>query len=904
MTRALSFLLVGAALAALLASDTAAAPPRPELLQDPTFRAKAREVFGRRPERLGRIGRPPGSGRSAASLAAPAATGAAAAKVAPTRGTLRPLILLVDFPDRPRNPTGHEPADYAHIFFTRNGLAAPNTVAEYFDEVSYGQLRIEGDAGSVAGWRTLPKTHAYYLGSDAGVGRAAELVADAVAAQDAAVDFGLFDNDGPDGIPNSGDDDGYVDALLVVHAGWGWEDSGRLDHQGRPLDLASHYARIARDTADPGPGGAPVRLADYVFVPEESYKLDLVRNGESPPVDNGNEPLVEIGVLCHELGHLLGLPDLYDTTFFTNGVGTYCLMGYGLWGPNYDGGVQAERLRVANQPTHLSAWAKAKLGWLIPTDHWGDGPFSLRRAETFPEALRLYAEAEGREYFLLEHRQSTGFDFGFPGLAFRQGALVLWHVDENALEVGGSLPNNYPLKGVDVECADALDAAGSDDLDTRFNFGDLGDWWFGARAFGPATVPDSRNNFGRSTGVAVWGLSGIVSNLTPMTGSASAGQVVLNPRSPVVTARGHGFADLAWLPSPAADVVAYRVYDGTTQLAEVPGRDTTTGRVGGLDYQRLYFLRVAAVDQDGHESDGAAFAPFQPANAGPTLPNPGPQDHAEGQGVSLTLVASDADGDPLTFAATGLPPGLALDPARGVVSGTLGFEAAGVYPVVLTVSDGTLAASASLTWTVADVNRPPTAPAAALTTPEDVPLAGAVDAQDPDGDPLAFALAFGPSRGSVSLHPTTGAFTYTPLPDFHGADAFAVRVTDGRGGESLATIAVTVTPVNDPPRLTGTPASSVRAGSPYAFTPGALDPDGDPLTFAIANQPAWATFDPATGAVTGVPTSRDAGKTLAVVISVTDGRETVALPPFDLEVLPAPDGGGGGGGCFLGALGQ
>src|SRR6202041_2288588 len=75
---------------------------------------------------------------------------------------------------------------------------------------------------------------------------------------------------------------------------------------------------------------------------------------------------------------------------------------------------------------------------------------------------------------------------------------------------------------------------------------------------------------------------------------------------------------------------------------------------------------------------------------------------AENATISLALVATDPDGDVLTYSATGLPGGISVNPSTGLLSGTLSYTSAGTYPVTVTASDGTLAASQSFTWTVTD----------------------------------------------------------------------------------------------------------------------------------------------------------------------------------------------------------
>jgi hypothetical protein len=88
--------------------------------------------------------------------------------------------------------------------------------------------------------------------------------------------------------------------------------------------------------------------------------------------------IIDIGVFAHEFGHAFGLPDLYDTNGgFGKGVGRHALMGAGNWN------------RPAN-PTHMNAWSKIELGWIVPTIV---GPFdqlyAINDVETHPEAYQL-----------------------------------------------------------------------------------------------------------------------------------------------------------------------------------------------------------------------------------------------------------------------------------------------------------------------------------------------------------------------------------------------------------------------------------------------------------------------------------------------------------------------------------
>ncbi|WP_189431617.1 Ig-like domain-containing protein, partial [Alishewanella longhuensis] len=85
--------------------------------------------------------------------------------------------------------------------------------------------------------------------------------------------------------------------------------------------------------------------------------------------------------------------------------------------------------------------------------------------------------------------------------------------------------------------------------------------------------------------------------------------------------------------------------------------------------------------------------------------------------------------------------------------------------------------------------------------------------------------------------------------------------------------------------ISGSPATLVNQGEAYSFVPTASDPDGDTLTFSIANKPVWASFDPATGALTGTPEREHIGRSEGIVIAVSDGVLSASLPAFNLEVV-------------------
>lgn len=94
-------------------------------------------------------------------------------------------------------------------------------------------------------------------------------------------------------------------------------------------------------------------------------------------------------------------------------------------------------------------------------------------------------------------------------------------------------------------------------------------------------------------------------------------------------------------------------------------------------------------------------------------------------------------------------------------------------------------------------------------------------------------------------------------------------------------------PANSAPTISGQPSATAKVNEPYTFRPAASDADGDKLTFQIANKPAWASFDSATGRLSGTPSSSASGTFADIRISVSDGKLTTSLAPFSISVASA-----------------
>jgi hypothetical protein len=95
---------------------------------------------------------------------------------------------------------------------------------------------------------------------------------------------------------------------------------------------------------------------------------------------------------------------------------------------------------------------------------------------------------------------------------------------------------------------------------------------------------------------------------------------------------------------------------------------------------------------------------------------------------------------------------------------------------------------------------------------------------------------------------------------------------------------------NTAPTISGNPTRAAVSGRSWTFTPTATDPNGDRLTFEIQNRPAWATFDAATGRLSGTPSAANIGSYANVVISASDGTARASLPAFSITVSAIANG--------------
>lgn len=345
--------------------------------------------------------------------------------------TIRNVVLLACFSNHWDYANGTVSASYGRVnvgeysnLFNQVGHTtdgAVGSVRDYYSEVSYGKLTIDS---RVSAWVKLPYDESYY-GAD-GTSKDTNwraMISNAVFAADAAgFDFSQGDSDG----------DGWVDCLTVIHSGLGQEYSGNPS-----TCVWSKQGEMASVVAKDG--------------------VSMKRCHTEPALRGwtGSTSIIRIGTICHEMGHFFGLPDLYDYSASTAGLGKWSIMASGSWNGDY-----------GSQPAHFCAYCKYMLGFVKPTTMHSLAGATLPRVEDNASVFMLRDGMTNGEYFLVENRANTGFDNTtstiFPG-------LLIYHV------YGTSANNDlgtwtHPL--VKIEEAD-----GDNSLGTSASSSEAGDVW-------------------------------------------------------------------------------------------------------------------------------------------------------------------------------------------------------------------------------------------------------------------------------------------------------------------------------------------------------------------------------------------------------------------------------------------
>jgi M6 family metalloprotease-like protein len=398
---------------------------------------------------------------------------------APAGGKVSGRVIVPVLPIAFRNVAPPFPTtSYQELIFGPAPSGRAYSLKTFYQELSNGNLTVDG---RVLDWVTADSSDTYYEDGCNGIGvlapcpprpvsRFGELLLrtlDAVSQGPAGTRiWSEFDNDGPDGLPNSGDDDGVVDFVAFLQA----------ERDGACPSSTNIWAH--RFVMRAWNGGSPyVTRTSWSGHPGQFLKVDSYTIQSALGGNSACEPtqIMPIGTLAHETGHAFGLPDLYDTDLssadVTSGVGEWGLMGSGNYARPYS-------------PSRFEAWSLLEMGW-VTVETLSSGR-EVRLGPVSSSDTVLYLPVPGTdEYYLLENRQALESDSAQMNPAFgpRQKApgLLVWHVDQGQVDQHGfafdNRVNSGPVHGVALVQAD-----GHDDLRRPggTNRGDTGDSYPGS----------------------------------------------------------------------------------------------------------------------------------------------------------------------------------------------------------------------------------------------------------------------------------------------------------------------------------------------------------------------------------------------------------------------------------------
>jgi M6 family metalloprotease-like protein len=367
----------------------------------------------------------------------------------PSLGKRKLLVVLMQFPD---DPTIFSTESFERMLSEEgyHDNACEGSFRDYYLANSNGALDLDI---TVMGWYTASRPRIEYGQKDAQGNsnpdynsNVQELVAQTIdSAEAAGVNFADYDNDG----------DGDMDGLVIFHAGFGAEQAKNGYIWSHRWTLWSNNDRFYDG----------VSIKNYCINPS---KRDFN--------DGNGTTQVRIGVVSHEFGHVLGLPDLYDTDNASEGAGNWCIMSGGGW------------LNKESNPSRQNAWCKTELGWMTSTVLSANGKYTLYNTTDSNMAFRVNTPVPN-EYFLLENRQRKAWDKYLPGKG-----MVVWHINTNkaddySLFGANDVNTDTAMYGVGVVQADGLR-----ELERNINRGTAGDPYPGSTnntTFTAASIPGS-----------------------------------------------------------------------------------------------------------------------------------------------------------------------------------------------------------------------------------------------------------------------------------------------------------------------------------------------------------------------------------------------------------------------------
>ena len=396
---------------------------------------------------------------------------------------------------------------------------------------------------------------------------------------------------------------------------------------------------------------------------------------------------------------------------------------------------------------------------------------------------------------------------------------------------------------------------------------------------------------------------------TPSNASAAAASTVpvVNGTPPTTAVAGEKYQYLPSVSNPSGGTLSYAV----SNKPDWATFDDTDGELSGIPDSAEVGLSSEIQISVSNGSGTALIGPFRIrilSHKGPTPPNSSQlgapptiagapaASIAAGQSYSFVPQVSNPGDEGLSFAIVNRPAWTTFNTANGALSGVPTSANEGTFAnIQISVSAAGVTVSLpafAITVTAPASNAPTISGTPASWVESGAQYSFTPSATDPQGLALTFSIANAPSW--ATFNPGTGQLSGTPSPSDAGTwGNILISVSDGSQSASLPAFSIQVqTPGSgggDTPSISGNPPTNVTAGSPYAFTPSASDPDGDPLTFSVMNLPSWATFNASTGELSGKPGDAAAGSYADIIISVSNGTSSASLAAFSIQVNLATD---------------
>lgn len=545
------------------------------------------------------------------------------------------LVLLVDFTNRTLQTTD---AQWTNAFFGTSG----KTVRTYYEQVSRQAFRFV-PASETYGTANdgVVRVHLAYPHPNPGnqwtTGND-QIARDAILAADPYVSFAAFDTDHNGAIATP-----ELHIAVIVA---GYEAAGGISSPS----IWGHFSYFSGNPAAPTPDG--VTVGDWYQTGGFVEVGELVGTGQAP-----------IGPVCHEFGHDMGLPDLYDPDGSSEGVGIHCLMGDGSWGM-----VPGEP--IGGTPILLSAWCRTQLGWVTPVAATSGMYNVVRASDPVNSNILRISTSDPNQYFLLENRQLSGFDAGLyeAFVATSGGGIAIWHIDESVKPANPYEANiDETHKKVALEEAN-LAELGQSELDHRLDLGSRAQYYYAGHVtrFDDTTTPSAHLYSGAATGICVSDVSDSGDTMSLVVTSTQSPEALpdfaitsirLDPESPVangtfgasvtVTNQGNGKGNAGslrvWIDRPSS-AASTDVADadlpvgnlGTGESTNLTFTGLVAGPAGTRTFRAFVDSTLACPESDENNNQAVQSYKVQSAAVGPS-PSGGKCGEGLGLGNAISL---------------------------------------------------------------------------------------------------------------------------------------------------------------------------------------------------------------------------------------------------------------------------